>query len=305
MNLITIPSFIKEEQLRAYPDDMGPWAEKKRRFAKPFTDFTGRYFLDKRILKGIARLKSDNPDLIIGETHCHSTFSDGQHCVEDILRRASRLQLDYVVVTDHLLPGKYLTESILRSWEKQARFINEWDQPNGPVKIYPAFELSALEGHLILIFDPKYLSPKNFSDITLQFSKFDNQFPSMLDVIPKIDSFGGISIVAHPNKKRVYPFGACINWVKENLIRLADGIEDISSGHGYQKNYSEELGLAAIGSSDDHFNLLMGTVVTAYDGSIHNNLINAVKARETKAIIIDNSLQPLLKLARHVITSYA
>ena len=147
---------------------------------------------------------------------------------------------------------------------------------------------------------------EKFLDIKLQFSEFDNQFPSMLDVIPKIDSFGGISIVAHPNKKRVYPFGACINWVKENLIGLADGIEDISSGHGFhQENYSEELGLAAIGSSDDHFNLLIGTAVTAYDGSIHNNLINAVKARETKAIMIDNSLQPLLKLARYAITLYA
>jgi regulator of extracellular matrix RemA (YlzA/DUF370 family) len=49
----------------------------------------------------------------------------------------------------------------------------------------------------------------------------------------------------------------------------------------------------------------MGTAVTAYDGSIHNNLINAVKTRETKAIMIDDSLQPLLKLARRVITAYA
>ena len=224
MNLITIPSFVKEEQLRAYSDDIGPWAEKKRRFAKPFTDFTGRYFLDERILKGIARLKSDNSDLIIGETHCHSTFSDGQHCVEDILRRASRLQLDYVVVTDHLLPGKYLTESILRSWEKQARFINEWDQPNSPVKIYPAFELSTLEGHLVLILDPEYFSSEKISDISLQFSEFDYQFPSMFDAIPLIKPFGGISIIAHPNQNRSYPFGASIKWVKENLIGLIDGI---------------------------------------------------------------------------------
>ena len=80
---------------------------------------------------------------------------------------------------------------------------------------------------------------------------------------------------------------------------------DVSSGHGYQENYSEKIGLAAIGSSDDHFNLLTGTAVTAYDGSLHNNLINAVKAKETKAIMVDNSLQPLLKLARYAITSYA
>ena len=264
-----------------------------------------KYFLDARIHKKITRLKRDNPTLVIGETHCHSIFSDGTHSVEDILRRASRLRLDYVVITDHLLPRKYLIESIFKSWEKQAQYIDEWDQLSDPVKIYPALEMSALEGHLILIFDPEYLSPKNFSDISLQFSEFDDQFFSMLEIIPRIGSFGGISIVPHPNKTRAYPFGASIEWVKENLIGLADGIEDVSSGHGYQENYSEKLGLAAIGSSDDHFNLLTGTAVTAYDGNIHNNLINAVKAKETKAIMVDNSLQPLLKLARYAITLYA
>ena len=303
MNRIIRPS--KEEPFYAYPNDMGFWADKKIDFAKPFADATGQYFLDARIHKKITRLKRDNPALVIGETHCHSTFSDGKHSVEDILRRASRLRLDYVVITDHLLPRKYLIESIFKSWEKQAQYIDEWDQLNDPVKIYPALEMSALEGHLILIFDPEYLSPKNFSDISLQFSEFDDQFFSMLEIIPRIGSFGGISIVPHPNKTRAYPFGASIEWVKENLIGLADGIEDVSSGHGYQENYSEKLGLAAIGSSDDHFNLLTGTAVTAYDGNIHNNLINAVKAKETKAIMVDNSLQPLLKLARYAITLYA
>jgi len=303
MNRIMRPS--KEEQFYSYPNDMGFWADKKRELAKPFADATGRYFLNARIHKKIIRLKSDNPALVLGETHCHSTFSDGTHSVEDILRRASCLQLDYVVITDHLLPRKYLIESIFKSWEEQTQYIDEWNQPNDPVKIYPALELSALEGHLILILDPEYLSPKSFSDISLLFSEFDDQFPSMLEIIPRIDSFGGISIVAHPNKKRAYPFGASIEWVKENLIGLVDGIEDVSSGHGYQENYSEKLGLAAIGSSDDHFNLLTGTAVTAYNGSIHTNLINAVKAKETKAIMVDNSLQPLLNLARYAITSYA
>jgi len=303
MNRIMRPS--KEELFYSYPNDVGFWAEKKREVAKPFADATGRYFLNARIHKKIIRLKSDNPALVLGETHCHSTFSDGTHSVEDILRRASCLQLDYVVITDHLLPRKYLIESIFKSWEEQTQYIDEWNQPNDPVKIYPALELSALEGHLILILDPEYLSPKSFSDISLLFSEFDDQFPSMLEIIPRIDSFGGISIVAHPNKKRAYPFGASIEWVKENLIGLVDGIEDVSSGHGYQENYSEKLGLAAIGSSDDHFNLLTGTAVTAYDGNIHTNLIHAVKAKDTKAIMVDNSLQPLLKLARYAITSYA
>ncbi len=305
MNRIIKRKLTKEQLLYTYPNDTDSWTETKLKLAKPLTDLTGRYFLDARIQKKIASLKRNYPSLVVGETHCHSTFSDGQSSVEDILTRASALGLDYVVITDHLLPKKHHTNSILRSWERQVQHINQWDQPKDPVKIYPAFELSTLEGHLIVIFEPEYLNPKNFSDISLQFSEFNNKFFSMLDTIPKVVPFGGITIIAHPNKNRLYPFGVCVEWVKENLVGLTDGIEDISSGHGYQENYSEALNLAAIGSSDDHFNLIIGTVVTAYDGNTHKNLIDAIKAKQTKAIILDNSLQPLLKIARRVITSYA
>ena len=301
MNRVMTRRSLKEDQRHLLPSDLNSWLFKNRQLAKPFTDFTGRRFLDMRIRKSIAHLKKEDPDVIIGETHCHSTFSDGLHSVQSILKRASRLGLDYVVISDHFLPGKYMTESVIGSMKEQVRCINEWDQSNAPVKIYPAFEISALEGHLVLIFDPEYFPSKKASDISLQFSGFDYQFVSMFDIIPRIAPLGGISIVAHPNKKRAYPFGTPIRWVKENLIGLVDGIEDISSGHGYQENYSHDLGLASIGSSDDHFNLLMGTAITAYDGSIHNDLISAVKSRQTKAISVDNSLQPLLTVARNVL----
>ena len=301
MTGVAVRKFIKKEQLHLYPKDITTWSFIKRQCAKPFADFTGRCFLDAKIHKSIARLKKEDPNLIIGETHCHSTYSDGLHSVQSILHRASLLGLDYVVITDHLLPGKYLIKSVIGSLNEQVRCINEWDLPNNPVKIYPAFEISAQDGHLVLIFNPEYLSPKKVSDISLQFSEFDYQFASMVDIIPRIAPFGGISIVAHPNKKRAYPFGVPIKWVKENLIGLVDGIEDISSGHGYQENHSHALGLASIGSSDDHFNLLMGTAVTAYDRSLHSDLISAVKSRETKAINVDNSLQSLLTVARHVL----
>jgi len=302
MNRVTTRKFLKEHQLQFFPyNDMQPWAFKKRQLAKPFADIMGRFFLDSRIRKNISRLKKEQPKLILGETHCHSTFSDGLDSIQNILQRSSLLGLDYVVITEHLLPSKYLIDSIIGSLQEQVRCINEWDYPYEPVQIYPAFEISTLEGHLVLIMDQDYFSPENINDISLQFSEFDYQFVSMLDVIPRIESFGGISIVAHPEKERPYPFGAPIKWVKENLIGLVDGIEDISSGHGYQKNYSLGLGLASIGSSDDHFNLLTGTAVTAHDGSIHNDLISAVKAKQTKAITIENSLQHLLQLARQII----
>ena len=301
MNRITTPKFIQKEQRHFIPSDGGPWFATKRHMAKPFADLTARYFLDSRIRKNITHLKNEQPDLILGETHCHSTFSDGSHSVQNILKRAAFLGLDYVVITDHLIPGKFLIETIVASLKEQAQCINEWDETTKPIKAYPAFEISTMDGHLIIILDPEYLSLEKVSDISLQFSDFDYQFVSMLDVIPRIEPFGGISIIPHPEKKRAHPFGASIKWVKENLVGLVDGIEDISSGHGYQEPYSQELGLASIGSSDDHFNLLMGTAVTAYDGNIHSSLISAVKSRQTKALSVENSLQHLLKIARCVI----
>ena len=301
MNRITSPKIIKEEQRHFIPNDLGPWFTTKSQMVKPFADFTARYFLDSRIRKNITHLKNEQPDLILGETHCHSTFSDGTHSVQNIFKRAAFLGLDYVVITDHLIPGKFLIETIVTSLKEQATCINEWDEATKPVKAYPAFEISTMDGHLILILDPEYLSLEKVSDISLQFSNFDYQFASMLDLIPRIEPFGGISIIPHPEKKRAHPFGAPIKWVRENLIGLVDGIEDISSGHGYQESYSQELGLASIGSSDDHFYLLMGTAVTAYDGNIHSDLISAVKSRQTKAISVENSLQHLLTIARRVI----
>jgi len=301
MNRITLSRSFRDDQRQLLLDAENSWLFKNRQMAKPFADFIGKYFLDTRIQKKINQLKRNKPNLTIGETHCHSTYSDGLHSIESILLRASLLGLDYVVITDHLVPGKYLINSIIDSLKEQVRCINEWALPSNPIKIYPAFEISALEGHLVLIFSPEYFTPKKICDISLQFSDLDYQFISMLDIIPRIAPLGGISIIAHPNQKRAYPFGVSIKWIEKNLIGLADGIEDISSGHGYQANYSQNLDLASIGSSDDHFNLLMGTAVTAYDSNIHSDLILAVKSRQTVAINVDNSLQSLLKVARQAL----
>jgi hypothetical protein len=300
MGRAAIHKFIRKDQSHSFPDEFSEWDVKKSKIAKPFADLLGLIYLDSRIRKKIHRLKKEQPALVIGETHCHSNFSDGSHSVQSILNRASWLGLDYVVVTDHLIPGKFLTESLVSCLKAQAQCINEWEEITSPVEVYPAFEISTLEGHLILLLDQEYFCPKKISDISIQFSDLDRRFVSMFDIIPRIEPLGGISIIPHPNKKRAYPFGASIEWVRENLVGLVDGIEDISTGHGYREAYSEELGLASIGSSDDHFNLLMGTAVTSYDGGLHSDLISAVKSKQTKAILVENSLQSILAVARHV-----
>lgn len=274
----------------------------KCKMVAPVADLVGKAFLDQRIQNNIAKLKRDNPYLRIGETHCHSLFSDGTYSVDKILGRSARLGLDFLVITEHVQPRMFPLEHTLASIKERARCCREWNHPGiEPIDVYPAFEVSTLQGHLILVMDQVYLRPNNMKELKTQFGPLNNKMISMEDTAKMVQPFGGVSIIPHPEKKRSYPFGVSIAFAKQNLTGLVDGIEDMSTGHGYEENYSEELGMASIGSSDDHFNLIIGTTVTGYDSRKHKNLLSAVKAHDTQAIKVNDSLDDILGMARLVL----
>jgi hypothetical protein len=275
----------------------------KCKMLAPVTEVVAKTFLDNRIKEGIAKLKHDNPYLKVGETHCHSIFSDGTFSVDKILARSAMLGLDFLVLTEHVQPKTFPLENTLLSIKERSRCCQEWNHPGlEPLEVYPGFEVSTLQGHLILVMDPDYLKPKKLRDVKTQFALFDNKMNSMEDCAKKVLPFGGVSIIAHPERERTaYPFGVSIPFARQNLTGLVDGIEDISTGHSYEENYSEELGMASIGSSDDHFNLIIGTTVTGYDSRKHKSLLSAIKARETQAIKVNDSLDGLLGAARLVL----
>ena len=177
-----------------------------------------------------------------------------------------------------------------------------WKLKNIPrINIYPAFEISTLQGHLILVFPSHFLKDKYHKEFRSQFLIYDRKMDDIDKIIQLSQPFGGVSIIPHPEIERKYPFGVKINFIKNNLIGLIDGIEDISSGHGFDENYSKELNIASVGSSDDHFNLTIGTTVTGFDGYRHKNLISALKAKATQAIKIEDSLQDFIAAARMVL----
>jgi len=276
--------------------------EAKCKMVAPVTGLVGKIFLDQRIKDNIAQLKRDNPHLKIGETHCHSIYSDGTFSVDKILGRAAKLGLDFLVITEHVQPRQFPLDFSLASIKERGRCCDEWNHPGlEPIDVYPAFEVSTLQGHLILVMDKDYLKPKNLRELETQFSPLDQKMISMEDSAKMVQSFGGVSIIAHPERKRSYPFGVSIAFARQNLTGLVDAIEDISTGHGFEENYSEQLGMASIGSSDDHFNLIIGTTVTAYDSRKHKNLISAVKAHETQAIKVNDSLDDVLEIAQLVL----
>jgi hypothetical protein len=266
----------------------------KQELVKPFAELISENRLNDEIRKKIVGLKRDNQNLQLGELHCHSYYSDGAYSVKDLMLRSASLGLDFLVITEHLTPRKYRLKGCLDSITAQRNILKNWDQgENGPPAVYPGFEISTKEGHLIAVFPEDYFKPYRLGEINRYFSRFDYYSLPVEFTAGLIREMGAVSIVTHPDIKRSYPFGISSGFVKEHLVGLVDGIEDMSAGHGYQKDYSTETGLAQIGSSDDHLNIILGTVVTSFDGARHDNIIEAIRRHDTGAVRLTNSLDIL------------
>lgn len=268
--------------------------EIKNELVKPVAELISENYLDDEIRNSIIGIKKDNQNLKVGELHCHSYYSDGSYSVKDLMLRAASLGLDFLVITEHLTPRNYKLESCLDSIIAQRNIFNRWNHGDTePPVVYPAFEISTKEGHLIALFPEDYFKSERLREIKQHFSRFDYDSISVELTASLIRKMGAVSIVSHPDIKRSYPFGISSSFVKEHLVGLVDGIEDMSAGHGYQRDYSTETGLATIGSSDDHLNIILGTVVTSFDSTNHDNIIEAIRSRDTRAVRLTNSLDIL------------
>ena len=261
---------------------------------KPFAEIICNNYLDEIIRKRIIEIKKHNPFLSLGDLHCHSYFSDGSYSVNSLMRRAASLGLDFLVITEHLTPQRYNYECCVESIIAQRNTYANWNYKDlNPPVIYPALEISTRDGHLIAVFPEEYFEPKHLREIKQYFKHFYYYEAPVEAVAKLIRKMNGVSIIAHPNIVRSHPFGISLDYAKKNLTELVDAIEDMSTGHGYQRDYSKETGLASIGSSDDHLNILMGTSVTQFDRSEEKNLIQAIRSKTTKAVQITDLLSSL------------
>ena len=148
----------------------------KCKMLAPVTDIVGKTFLDRRIKNGIAKLKQENPGWKFGETHCHSIYSDGTYTVDQIMNRAATLGLDFLIITEHITPRFYPLEPSLTSIKERWRCCQEWNNPKvAPIDVYPAFEVSTEQGHLILVMDQNYMKPRHQRDLRIQFNKCEKK----------------------------------------------------------------------------------------------------------------------------------
>lgn len=133
-----------------------------------------------------------------GVYHIHSRFSDGRKPVDKIIRVASRVRLDFIILTDH---GKPNFDSLLSEGWKEG------------VLVLAGSELSVSRGHLVAL---------GFKLPSTDFSQNTEQ------AVHEIAALGGFSIIAHPYSKVRWSWGEFVGY---------SGIEVINANAMLKRNF--------------------------------------------------------------------
>ncbi len=270
--------------------------EAKSQILKPVIDSYCLSYWDNKVFQGIDKLKKAAPTLLMGDTHLHSTHSDGNYSTFQIISRAHLLGLDFLVLTEHLDPIDYNIECSISSFKSQIESVNRLqDMGMKAPDIYPAVEISTNEGHIIVVFPRTYLKESGFvSEFRSAFSICEEKFVDPAIVIARAKKLGGKTIVPHPGEcKGSKPFGVPMESLETHLEGLPDGIEDMNTGNCCFGSFGKRLGLSPIGASDSHFKALIGTSVTAFSSIRFNDLTEAMAVKETsgfQAVAVSKTL---------------
>ena len=106
--------------------------------------------LNSIIKNGVMKQKHDG--VLIGDTHSHTTNSDGRKSVESCMNLAIERNLDFLLITDHLDP-LFPKEHFLTTVKE----VNEFLTRMGEIMSCPAAEITTSQGHLIAYFPEDYL----------------------------------------------------------------------------------------------------------------------------------------------------
>ena len=196
------------------------------------------------------------------DLHIHSLASDGVSGVADILQRAEATGLDVIAITDH----ERIDAGVAARLMAQARGLR--------LQVIPGEEISTRGGHLLGLFLTERIPP----------------WRSLKWTVAKVHEQGGLAIVAHP----LVPYPLCASGrsvhrllAEPDPMYHPDGVEAFNpttAGSRWGRRvpaFVEELGLAALGSSDAHRADDVGRAVTTFPGHTPEDLRRAILERST------------------------
>jgi predicted metal-dependent phosphoesterase TrpH len=200
------------------------------------------------------------------DMHIHSTASDGMADVTDILEFVAQTgDLNVIAITDHdEIQGSY-----------QAREIAA--KRNYPFEVVVGVEINTVGGHLLALF-VEDLIPGGLS---------------VADTVSAIHAQGGLCILPHPMSmlSESLNHSDIAKIIRSNEPDLYfDGIETENAtivgsiSNRRAKKINRMYNLAAIGGSDAHFLISIGSARTLFPGRTASELRKSILEGTTKAL---------------------
>ena len=194
----------------------------------------------------------------LADLHLHSIYSyDGTASVTAILKRAKKINLDVIAITDHdEISGS------LKALELASKY---------GVEVIPGTEVTTAEGDLLAL---------NVTD------KIERSLP-LIETVLKVGEFGGFCIAPHPmagglGMKSLNAHSILRALRNPEVARILIGIEtynataiDKMSNH-HARMLADRLDIAKTASSDAHIVEAIGLGTTEFDGNTAQQLINAL-----------------------------
>ncbi len=194
------------------------------------------------------------------DLHVHSYYSyDGASSPEKIIKRAKKIGLDGIAITDH-------------------NTIGGWKEAEGAAKKYGIF---LIKGEEI----KTKINGKFFADIIALFIKKEIKSREPKKVIEEIQKQGGLAIMPHPFHW-ILPFKGDLNKFKN----LFNGVEVLNARMPSKKtdkkafDFAKKNNLAMVGSSDSHWWYNVGDAYTIAPGAKNlEDFKKAILNKKTKA----------------------
>jgi predicted metal-dependent phosphoesterase TrpH len=210
------------------------------------------------------------------DLHMHTTASDGQASVEEMLAHiTARGDLDVIAITDH-----DCLDASLWAYYHQYRY---------PFEIVPGVEVTTTEGHVLALWVTEPI-PK---------------WRTIRETTDAIHTQGGFAIVAHPMEPTIAPH-MLPRYLShpEVLIQMGiDAIEIFNAGaitpgnNWLARRVFGKLGLPLVGCSDAHLPESVGAAVTRFKGhtadDLRESLVLGTTAAEGKSWQITTYLKLL------------
>lgn len=200
----------------------------------------------------------------MADLHVHTSHSDGQDSVTDVLAWASRIRLDVIAITDHdTIEGAILAAELARVRSGPQVIVGE--------------EVSSLDGHILALFIDKLVEPNLSAE----------------DTVAAIHEQGGLAIAAHPYwRSSSHDYRGRLFGLGDRIADLPfDAIEVINGGFtpsmiGANRRAGwvvEALGRTPVGGSDAHVKHALGWGHTRFEGRTALDLRRSVAAGRTQA----------------------